>query len=202
MTLAILETYYSFPNIDASNNHLEVLLTMEKRGWTFIYRPVVMRSKQSTMNFNVKKTGDREDEKRIILSPNPNTLRCVLEILDEKCLVDFNVDESLCKVLGFNKKIFKAGRHESENLVNILSVNTILIHCDVIEASRLNGIEALFLSRRGTRDKIVSTPLHLIYIPFTLNIIFQMTCWLTDQNGKELDLRGEEVTITFHVKSC
>ena len=28
----------------------------------------------------------KKDESRIILSPNPNTLRCVLEILDEKSI--------------------------------------------------------------------------------------------------------------------
>ena len=156
--------------------------------------------------FIMKKIGYKEDEKRIILSPNPNTLCCVLEILHEKCRVDFNVDESLCKVLGFNKKIYKAGRYESENRVNILSVNSILVHCDVIGASRLNGIEALliysFFPDVAPGEKIVSTPVHLIYIPLTLNIISHRTCWLTDQNGKDLNLRGEEVTLTFHVKSC
>ena len=109
--------------------------------------------------------------------------------LDAKCQVNFNVDGSLCNVLGFSRKIYKAGRHESDNLVNILSVNPILVHCDIIEASRLNGIEAPhiynFFPDVAPMDKIVSTPLHLIYIPFTLNIISHMTCWLTDQNGKE-----------------
>ena len=104
-----------------------------------------MRSKQSTMNCTFpswKKQGDKEKEKRIILSPNPKMLRCVIEMLDAKCQVDFNADDSLCKDLGFNKKIYKAGRHESENLVNMLSINSILVHCDIIEASRLNRIEA------------------------------------------------------------
>ena len=77
--------------------------------------------------------GDKEDGKRVKLSPNPNTLRCVLEILDRKCQVDFNVENSPCNVLGFSKRIYKVGLHESENLVNILSVNSILVHYDVIE---------------------------------------------------------------------
>ena len=98
------------------------------------------------------------------------------------------------------------GLHESENLVNILSVNSILVHFDFIECSRLNRVEAPviynFFPDVAPGDKIVVTPLHLIYIPLTLNIISHMTCWLTDQNGKELDLCGEEVTITFHVKVC
>ena len=193
MALTSLEMYYSFPNIQIIT--LKYCLMMEKHGWTFIYRPVVTRSKQSTMNCNVKswKKRDREDEKRIIWSPNPSTLCCVLQIL--------NVDGSLCEVLGFNKMIYKAGRHKSENLVNILSVNSILVHCDVIAASRLNGIDApliySFFPDVGPGDKIVSIPLHLIYSPLTLNIISLIMCWLTDQNGRELELQGEEVTITF-----
>ena len=84
-----------------------------------------------------------------------------------KWQVYFNVDGSLCKVLGFNK-IYKAGRHESENLVNILRVNSILVHYNVIEASRLNGIEApliySFFPDVAPGDKIVSSPLHLIHV--------------------------------------
>ena len=54
--------------------------------------------------FIMTKTGDKAEEPRIMSSPNPNTLRCV--ILDAKCRVDFNDDDSLCKVPGFNKIIY------------------------------------------------------------------------------------------------
>ena len=124
-------------------------------------------------------TGDREDGKRVKLSPNKNTLRCVWYILDRKCQVDFNIENSLCNVLGFSKRIYKV-LHKSENLVNILSVNSILVHCDVIETSRLNEVEAPviynFFPDVAPGDKIVVNPLHLIYIPLTLNIISHMTC--------------------------
>ena len=169
MALTSLETYYSFPNIDVTNNHLNISLDdgktwMDTRIPTGSYEIKAINNelKRSIM----EKTGDKEKEKRIILSPNRNTLRCVF--------VEFNADDNLCKVLGFNKKIYKAGRHESENLVNILSVNLILVHCDIIEASRLNGIEALviynFFPDVAPGDKIVSTPLHLIYNQLTFNI--------------------------------
>ena len=97
-------------------------------------------------------------------------------------------------------------RHESEHIVNILSVNSILVHCDVIESSHLNGIEAhviyTFFPDATPGDKIISIPRHLIYIPLKLNVISRMTCWVTDQTGKELDLQGEELTLTFHLKAC
>ena len=185
------KTYYSFPNIDASNNHLKMSLD-DGKTWMDIHIPTGCYNIKAIYNelqrFIMKKIGYKEDEKRIILSPNPNTLRCVLDILDAKCQLDFNVDDSLCKVLGFNKKFYKAGRYESENLVNILSINSTLVHCNVIEGSCLNRIEApliySFFPDMSPGDKIVSTPLHLIYIPLTLNIISQMTCWLADQTEK------------------
>ena len=40
------------------------------------------------------------------------------------------------------------------------------------------------------------------YTGGTLSVISQMTCWLMDQEGKLLNLREEELTITFHIKAC
>ena len=74
------------------------------------------------------------------LSANKNTLSCVLEIKDENTVVDFDIDNSLRTVLGFEaKKYNQVGSYESENIVNILNVNSILVHCDIIEGSRVNG---------------------------------------------------------------
>ena len=209
IALTSLETYYSFPNINTSNNHVKISFDAGE-SWLDVRIPVgcyeIMAINTELQRFIMQKTGDKKAEKRIILSPNPNTLRCVLEVLDAKCRVDFDDDDSLCTVLGFDRKVYTVGRHESEHIVNILSVNSILVHCDVIESSRLNGIEApviyTFFPDASPGDKIVSTPRHLIYIPLTLNVITRMTCWVTDQNGSELDLQGEELTLTFHVKAC
>ena len=75
-----------------------------------------------------------------------------------------------------------------------MSVNSIVVHCGIISASRVNVIEAPviynFFPTAAPGDKIVSTPKNLIYVPITLNVILYMTCWLTDQSGSELDLRG------------
>ena len=49
-------------------------------------------------------------------------------------------------------------------------------------------------------EKIDSQPQHLIYVPLTMSVIPSMTAWVTDQNGKILDLRGEHLTLTFHIR--
>ena len=139
------------------------------------------------------------------LSANKNTLNCVLEIKDEKTVVDFNIDNSLRTVLGFDaKKYSNVGSYESENIVNILNGNSILVHCDVIEGCPVNGkivpVIHNFFPDVSPGEKIVTQAKYLMYIPLTMDIILSMTSWVTDQTGADIDLRREELTLTFHVR--
>ena len=112
--------------------------------------------------------GEKEKENHVIFAANKNTLKCVLEIRDTSTIVDFKIENSLRTVLGFNAKRYKnKGKFESENIVNILNVNSILVYCDIVAASRLNGIEATviynFFPDVSPGEKIVSQSKHLIY---------------------------------------
>ena len=51
-------------------------------------------------------------------------------------MVDFNIEHSLRTVLGFNEKTYTVGTHASKNPVDIMSVNSIMVHCDIIIGSR------------------------------------------------------------------
>lgn len=209
MALVSLETYYSFPNINATNNHVSLSFD-DGISWTDVYLPIgcyeIHTINSELQKLIMSQTHDDKSEKRLVLSADTITLHSVLEIVDKKCKINFNVDNSLQSVLGFDKKIYAYGqRHESENIVNILSVNTIFVHCDVIESSRLNGVEApiihTFFPNAVPGEKVVYHAKHLIYIPLTSDIISHMSCWITDQSGKLLDLQGEEITITFYIKA-
>ena len=109
-------------------------------------------------------------------------------------------------MLGFEARKYKGGskRYESENNVNILRVNSILVNCDVIASSRINGMPASviynFFPNVSPGEKIICQPKHIIYVPITLSIISSMTVWITDERNKLLDLRGEELTLTFHIR--
>ena len=203
-----LESYFSFPNIDASKNSLRISIDNGKK-WNIIRIPLGcydIDSINTVLQRQLKeKTGEKEEEKHAILEANVNTLKCILDIRDNATIVDFNIDNSLRSVLGFKAKKYQgAKRHQSESIVNILSVNTILVHTDIIGSSRINGVGAPviynFFPNVSPGEKIVSQPRHLIYMPLTMSIIPSMSCWLTDQNLREIDLRGEELTLTFHVR--
>ena len=207
MAVCSLETYYSFPNIDDSNNTLKVSLNKGVK-WNVIKIPTgcyEINAINIEIRRQVVKAGGKKDD--VLISPNLNTLQCILVLKNDNIVIDFNVDDSLRSVLGFSaRKCTGPGRFESENVVNIMNVNSIMVHCDIIGGSRLNGEERpiiyIFFHNVGPGEKIVTRPKNLIYLPITLGVISRMTCWLTDQDNKPLNLRGEELTITFHIKSC
>ena len=208
IALLRVETYFSFPNINSSNNRLRISIDRGKK-WNEIEIPTgcydIDSINDAVQSFLANIYGQKEMEKHVIFSANKNTLKCVLEIRDALTIVDFKVENSLRAVLGFNAKCYKKkGRYESENIVNILNVNSILVHCDIVSASRLNGIEApvvySFFPDVSPGQKIISQPKHLIYLPLTMTVITSMTSWMTDQSQKPLDLRGEELTLTYHIR--
>ena len=207
-----LETTYSFQNIDERNNTIRVSIDGGLT-WFDLKIPVgcyditgINEALQRLLGEKKKSANDkRKIETYIELTGNRNTFKCVLEIMSASTIIDFNVQNSVRSVLGFEAKKYVGGnRYEGENKVNILRVNSILVHCDVISGSRVNGTLAPviynFFPNVSPADKIVTQPQHLMYVPLSLSTIPSMTAWITDQEGKTLDLSGERLTLTFHIR--
>ena len=199
MALNRLETYYSFPNINPKNSHFRISIDKGKT-WTMMSIPTgsyEITAINATIQRLIEENGGKA--KMINILPNVNTLKCILDITNENYQIDFTVDNCLRTVLGFDSKIYTQGRYEGDQLVDILNINSILVHCNIVGASRVNGKEAPiiynFFPNVAPGDKIVETPTNLIYVPIIVDTISTLTCWLTDQDGQPLDLRGEQLTI-------
>ena len=122
-----------------------------------------------------------------------------------KCKLSFDVPNSLSSVLGFKQDIvYGVGRHASEKLVNIMSVNSILVHCNIIHSSYMRGQQAPVVynifPNAAPGQKSLEAPHNLIYLPVTVDVILSLSVWLTDKVGEHLDLRGEKLTIRFHLR--
>ena len=140
----------------------------------------------------------------ISLQPNTNTLKSVLNIASNYS-VDFTSDNSIRTVLGFNSRAYiREGYNESEQIVNIMSVSSLRVTSDIIGGSYANGtvgnVIYSFFPNVGPGYKIIEVPHNLIYLPVTLHTISSMETKLTDQNGTLLNLRGEELSIRFHIR--
>ena len=87
-------------------------------------------------------------------------------------------------------------------MINILTINSILVNIDIISGSNVNGftqpaISSLFSD--VSPGYIIIENLHnLLYLPITSDTIHSVTILLTDQNGNELNLRGENLSMRFH----
>ena len=155
----------------------------------------------NTIQQEMKKRGHYDsinEDYHINISANSNTLKSVL-ILEKDYQVDFNHQNSLAKVLGFTGAKHTGGFHESENVVDILSMNSILVNIDIILGSFVNGTTKNTIS---PRYKIIESPVNLVYLPITLDTIDSLNVYITDQDDHLLNLRNEKLTIRFHIREA
>ena len=208
IALINLESYYSFPNIDRSNNCLTyspganapcVDIIIPEGSYhvedinEFIQRE--MRKNDHYDKVNVKNN--------VEISANTNTFKFEM-FLKNNYEVDFREDKSVNSLLGFHSNLYTSGFHESENMVNILTINSILVNIDIISGSYVNGstqptIYSLFPDF-SPGYKIIENHYNLLYLPITSDTIHSISIWLTDQNGNELNLREENLSMRFHLR--
>ena len=203
IALHSLETYYSFANVDEKNNQLKVSLDSGTT-WndiTFAVGSYEHKAINDELQRMVVVLGGKKED--VILKANRNTFQSIL-IVNGSVQVDFTGDKSIRDILGFEAKIFGKGRHLSKNTVNIMRINSIFLHTDVISSTYLNGIQApvlySFYPHCAPGMKIVIQPKVLIYLPISVSVISRLTSWLTGQDLELLNLRGEVLTIKYHLR--
>ena len=88
-------------------------------------------------------------------------------------------------------------------MVNFLTITSILVNIDIISGSYINGSTKptiySFFPDVSPGYKIIENPHKLLYLPITSDTIHSIIIWLTDQNGNELNLRGENLSMRFHL---
>ena len=117
----------------------------------------------------------------------------------ETLRINFNIDNSIASVLGFDKtKILSSGINKSEDIVKILEINSILVNCDIISNSYLDGINSSiiysFFPNVIPGGKIIKEPSTITFLSINRSFIESIRIWLTDQDGKLIDFRGEKIT--------
>ena len=89
-------------------------------------------------------------------------------------------------------------------MVNILTINSILVDIDIISGSYVNGSTQStiysFFPDVSSGYKIIENSHNLLYLSITSDTIHSITIWLTYQNGNELNLRGENLSMQFHLR--
>ena len=196
-----LSTYYSYPNIDDTNN----ILTITGPSATTIIVFDKGCYEVKNLNDRIKKEyGWEKGKEGVVITADPITLRTHLKIAKD-WKVNFPEMNSIAKVLGFQNKDYVGPKEFiGEKICNILKVNNILVQCDVIAGSSINGKPAPVIFNYSPNvqagSKIVAEPVTPIYLPVTLDSIQDFTVWVTDQDNELLDLQEEDLVITFHIR--
>ena len=210
IALVNLETYYSFPNIDDSNN---IFVYSHDRGqtWTKIKIPTgsyEIDDLNQTIRFEMEKVGHYDEvnqESYINIAANSNTLKSIL-IIGKDYQVDFDQPNNISKVLGFTGKKYIEGFHESEKSVNILSINSIFVNIDIIDGSYVNGKTKntiySFFPNVAPGFKIIESPVNLVYLPILPYTIQNLNLSITDQDENLLNLRDEKLIARFHIREA
>ena len=120
--------------------------------------------------------------------------------------IDFNIENSIHEVLGFEKdqKFEGKGRYVSKNFVYITSVTQLIFCCNVIEASYINEIQVPFIFNcainvppgfRMTRELT-----RITYKKLNTRQICSIRVWIVDEFGKAVDLREDTLIVTLSLK--
>ena len=139
IALINLETYYSFPNIDNSKNCFPYTPDADAL-WYNIIIPEGSYHDEDINEFiqrEMRKNGHYDkanDKDNIEISAKTNTVKSEM-FLRNNYEVDFRQYNSINSLLGFHNKLYTSEFHESEDMVNILTINSILVNIDIISVN-------------------------------------------------------------------
>ena len=116
--------------------------------------------------------------RNIEISANTNTFKSEM-ILKDNCVVDFRQYNSRNSLLWFHRKLDTWGFRKSENMVNILTINSIRVNIDIISGSNVNGSTQpsiySFFPNVSPGKKNIENPYNPLYLPITADTIRSIT---------------------------
>lgn len=210
IALVNLETWNSFANVTSSNNLFRYsadggntwkLIAIETGSYE-------LESINDEIQRLMKINGDWDITNSvyyITVLANISTLKSIIDITNVDYKIDFTISNSVRSILGFNSVILSKGLNISDSIVNIIDFNSIFVNCDCINESYVNGISSPVIYSFGPKVlpgyRIVESPVNLVYLPLNRKTLSEFSIWITDQNGRPIDFRGENITCRFHIRN-
>ena len=202
-----ISTYNSITNIDESNN---VFTYHDGTGFVDIkigpgsYEIDEINAEITRLMEANEDYDSVNDVPYVTIAANTSRLTSTIEIAPGY-QVSVGASNTIGSILGFNQfVILNAGFHESPNPVNIIRVNSVLIHCDLVNSSYINGVKGnniySFPIQVSPGFRMTSHPSTLQYHKVVVDQLNTIKVWLTDESGQLLDLRNELVTIQLRLQ--
>lgn len=202
-----LETFYSFPNITLGINSDFGYKTTPAGDTNIINIPTGSYRVEDIATEIKNQVGDAEYQ-NMALTHNNATLKAVFK-LAPTYRIDFTIPNSIRNILGFDSKVIGGipnnKYYPGDNITSILDVNTILVNCDLTYGSYTNGqilpVIYTFFPNVAPGYKIVRNIENPIYFPVNKTQINNITTWLTDEKGRLINFRGEQISVRYHIRN-
>src|SRR5258705_2693317 len=136
LALIGFNTFYSVPNVNYSNCNLHYYITGNlKSGLKVLEIPYGHYEAEEIADYI------RNNLKGVEITIQKNIGRAKLEVTEEGLILDFNQPNSIGKILGFTEFAHYKETITGQNLINITSLASIQIHCDIVSQGYVNGKE-------------------------------------------------------------
>ena len=194
--------YNNIQNINATNNLFRYSIN---GGVTWKLITLTPGSYEiDTINSEINRLMTLNGDSGITISANTITLGSIIDITPAAMQVDFTIANSLASVLGFNAVILTVGHNTSPNPVDIITINQILVNCDIINNSYLNSSPYpsiySFPINVNTGERFTEQPNNIVYFPVNRSSVNSIRLWVTDQDGNAISLGGQNVVCRLHFK--
>jgi hypothetical protein len=149
---------------------------------------------------------------KIIFYADYNSLRVDLEITDANYQVDFIDGNSNNPrvIMGFNSLIYTTvGVERAPNGANVTNnIDSVSINCSIVDSGSvlLNNRQSSSLFHitdyaSGPGSYLTGRPSHPVYLPVNVaGNIHNLSISIRDQSDRIIDLNGENVTLSLHIK--
>lgn len=212
IALLAVRTSNSWPNIDSRNNFFEYSNALTTKAFSLPIGSYEIETINENIQRIMKSNNDWDEENQsyyVTLSANFATLKAVIEITHDDYKVNIG-GSSLRTVLGWSNTAgeLTKGRHESPNIVQITHINEVVVHCDLVDENYI-AVESVaqqgfvlgsFYPKVPPGWKINEPSPHIIWQRVTVPEIRRIKIWLTDQDNKRINLRGEPFTVALLIR--
>ena len=143
----------------------------------------------------------QETNNNVLIQVDKNTMKCKMEVLQG--VVNFDVENSLASLLGFDKQIYSRGKYTTNKIIDIMGFNTINIYCNIISGAKDNGKDTDILytfnltEPQGYLINIIAT--NILYQNVTKDRIEYIEFHNKDEYGRPIDFNGDVLSFTLHL---
>jgi len=193
--------YNTIFNVDENNNQLNYSVDNQK----YIASLDKGAYEINQMNIEFQRLMGLKDHAVISIGIDRSTSKSTITV-PKGIEIDFSNSKTIGNILGFKKKVIKAGYHKSDNIVQITNISTINIECSIIQNSYINGKQTNIIYSFPSYTvpvggKIIERISYPIYLPIIqTSTISNIQIRIVDEDGNLINFNGEEISMALELR--